>query len=428
MKIGFARLDITPRLGAEMPGAFNARHNTGVHDPLHVSAMVVDDGGECAAFLGVDALSIRHSAVSRAREIVARHCGRAIPVLAAASHTHAGGPTATCLGSTEDPEYTRLVSDRIAQAVVVAYRRRTPARLGVGVGHEETVAYNRRFWMKDGRQTTHPGKGNPDIVRVAGPIDPQVGVVGAWDLDGRCLGCLVNYTLHCTVMGGLEVSADYPYYLDRTLRAALGEECVTVFINGAYGDVTQVANTIQREREFGEKWSRRIGTILGGEALKVLAATEPQDEVRVRSAAAHIHLTPRAVSPEALAAAEALLATPGDWNTERWYARELVLLAEMNRQEPEVPAEVQVLVLGDTAIVATPGEVFCEFGLRLKQESPFAHTFVANTANGSIGYVPTPEAMGPQGGGYEPRLCRSSKLVPEAGDQLVATALRLLRS
>ena len=33
--------------------------------------------------------------------------------------------------------------------------------------------------MRDGRQMTHPGKGNAEIVRPAGPIDPEVGVLAA---------------------------------------------------------------------------------------------------------------------------------------------------------------------------------------------------------------------------------------------------------
>jgi neutral ceramidase len=50
--------------------------------------------------------------------------------------------------------------------------------------------------MKNGLTYTHPGQGNPDIVGYAGPIDPQVGVIGAWDKEGWFLGCVVNYTCH----------------------------------------------------------------------------------------------------------------------------------------------------------------------------------------------------------------------------------------
>jgi hypothetical protein len=426
LKIGFGRADITPPIGAEMPGAFNKRHNVGVHDPLLASAMVVDDGCRIVGLVGLDSLSVPHSVVRAAETGIAEACGTPISLIVGASHTHSGGPVATALGSESDPWYLDLLTRRIAQSVILGYRARVPALLGSGRGYDDTTPFNRRFWMRNGRQATHPGKGNGDIVRVAGPIDPEVAVLGTWGAQGQYLGCVANFTLHCTVMGGLEVSADYPAYLRRTVEAAMGANSITVFLNGAYGDVTQVANTLQREREFGEKWARKIGTILGAEVVKVLATMEPGTEGEVAVADETVLLQPRSVDPGQLATAQHLLATEGAWDTERWYARELVLLDALNVEEPQVPAAVRAISIGGTALVAIPGELFCQFGLDIKAGSPFRQTMVVGTANGCVGYLPTAEAMGPQGGGYEPRLCRSSKLVPEAGYQLRDTALRLL--
>ena len=39
--------------------------------------------------------------------------------------------------------------------------------------------------MKDGFSMTHPGQGNPGIIEPAGPIDPQVGVLGAGARKGN---------------------------------------------------------------------------------------------------------------------------------------------------------------------------------------------------------------------------------------------------
>jgi hypothetical protein len=39
---------------------------------------------------------------------------------------------------------------------------------------------------------------NPDIIDYAGPIDPQVGVLGAWDEQGKLLGTIVNFSCHAT--------------------------------------------------------------------------------------------------------------------------------------------------------------------------------------------------------------------------------------
>jgi hypothetical protein len=68
--------------------------------------------------------------------------------------------------------------------------------------------------------------------------------------------------------------------------------------------------------------------------------------------------------------------------------------------------------------------MFCEFGLDCKERSPFEQTMYVSIANGNVGYVPTPAAIA--GGGYEPTLCRGSKLAPEAGGQIVDAQVRLL--
>ena len=70
--------------------------------------------------------------------------------------------------------------------------------------------------------------------------------------------------------------------------------------------------------------------------------------------------------------------------------------------------------------------MFCQFGLEIKAQSPFAQTMVIELANDYTGYIPTPTAF--EEGGYETWLARSSKLVPEAGPQLTETAVRLLKT
>jgi hypothetical protein len=77
-------------------------------------------------------------------------------------------------------------------------------------------------------------------------------------------------------------------------------------------------------------------------------------------------------------------------------------------------------------MVGLPGEFFVEFGLQIKKASPARITLVVGLANGSIGYVPTPEAF--DQGGYEPTPWRYSRLAPEAGAVCVESARRQLKS
>ena len=114
------------------------------------------------------------------------------------------------------------------------------------------------------------------------------------------------------------------------------------------------------------------------------------------------------------------------WTSDEVWARETALLDGMNQEEPRVPAEVQMVRIGPAAIVSVPAEYFCSFGLDIKARSPFDPTFVVELANGCVGYVPDAQAVRDQSG-YEPRTARSSKLAPEAGEQLADAAVALLR-
>ncbi len=129
-------------------------------------------------------------------------------------------------------------------------------------GVEKSVAFNRRFKMRDGRTVTHPGQGNPDIVEPAGPTDPEVGVIGVWDEKKKLLGCVVNFSCHATTSPG-GISANYIYYLEKVIQGYYGKDAVVVFLNGASGDVTQVDNQSPYKYPDGERWAQLVGGKVG---------------------------------------------------------------------------------------------------------------------------------------------------------------------
>jgi hypothetical protein len=444
MQVGFASADVTPSIGMERPGGFSKVYHQNIHDPCCAKAMVIEDGDLVVAFVGLDTLSVKRSIVAAARELITAKTG--IPgahVMIGASHTHTSGPIIGAFpgdfahafdpdfcedlaqnnATSANPDYCRHVAAQIATAVIEAYNRREEAGLAIGRGHEDTVAFNRRFWMKDGTQKTHPGKGNPDIVKPAGPADPEVGVLSAWRPDGGFLGCLVNFTCHGTT-GNPGASADWIYWLRETITGGMdGGE--VVFLNGACGDVTQVNNLSLQERESGPKWSRRVGQKVGAEALKVLCMAEPTALTPLAAKQAFVKIKAREVPEDRFEEALAYLKSQPEEGWDKWWAREVVLLHEAIKLEPEVTAEVQALQVGPVVFLANGAEYFCQFGLNIKARSPFPFTYVVELANQSLGYVPTAEAMGPQGGGYEPRMATSSRLVPEAGKMLEDAAVAL---
>jgi hypothetical protein len=53
----------------------------------------------------------------------------------------------------------------------------TLAKTFTAIGHESSIAFNRRYHMKDGTVGWNPGKRNPNILKAAGVIDPALTIV-----------------------------------------------------------------------------------------------------------------------------------------------------------------------------------------------------------------------------------------------------------
>ena len=423
--VGFAETDITPKLGSQSPGGMQARRLNEVHDRLKVVAMVLKNDKAIVALVGIDSLFITEETTARARETITRETH--IPganVLIGASHTHGGGPIASCFESEADPAYLELVSARVAEAVGSAYRSLHVAELGDGFGREPSISFNRRFLMRDGKHLTHPGKGNADIVKPAGAIDPDVGVLAARSPGGSLLGVFVNFACHLTVMGGNGFTADYVYHLRETLRQHFKNPKLAVgFLLGAAGDVTQVDN-LRPGREFGDPWARMFGLALAAETVQTVERMSWQHDLLIQTAQTFVNIPIRDAN-EADREIPALGLGSGSTVVDKIYARERELLAQERLRRPLVPCEVQAIRIGDLGLVTTGAEFFCQLGLDIKAASPFPRTWVVSLANDWIGYVPTASAY--YAGGYEPRTARSAKMVPWAGQSLVEASLAVLK-
>src|SRR6266436_2243179 len=148
LQVGFGIGDITPDAGMEMPGGFSKRTGKGVRDKLLAVACVVHDGERTAALVGIDSLFITRPTVEVARRSIQK--ATRIPgehVLIGASHTHTGGPIASCLGCDADPKYLDKVATGIASAVGDAWNSLHAAEIGVGTGIVDNISFNRRFLM-----------------------------------------------------------------------------------------------------------------------------------------------------------------------------------------------------------------------------------------------------------------------------------------
>jgi neutral ceramidase len=449
LKAGFAERDITPDVGMSMPGNYLPDFVKGFHDRCKVRSAVFDDGSMKVALVGVDTVVVPEDVVAAARKEIQQRCGiEPGAVMVGAAHNHSGGPIGMMnLGEFEhapellrqlaaeksqvtDPGYVKWVVKEIVDAVCEAYENRVEAWCGSAVGLEDKVAFTRQFHMKNGLTYTHPGQGNPDIVSPAGPIDPQVGVIGAWDPAGRFLGCIVNYTCHVTTNPGTgsEASANWVYYMEKVIRAAMGAEVPVVFLQGAAGNVTQVDNLSPFKYPKTTQWAEFVGGRVGAEAVKVLLTMVPGSLTPLAAKAEVLQMKRRVPSPEHVRNAYAMVKQDiASMDRAKWiFAKETVLLDYMAKNNPEVAVEVQAIQVGPVVFVSNPAELFCQAGLDIKAGSHFPQTCVVAYANGAVGYVPTEEVLGPHGGGYETRLSTYTNLEVTASSQIVKAGVDLI--
>lgn len=444
-KAGLAERDISPEIGMEAPGGYGKSYHRVFHDPCKVRAVVFDDGAHRVALVGIDALFIHRQTTESVRRKIEAQTG--IPgqaVMLSASHSHSSGPMSGVMpgeydhasdlvkklayehSTCADPAYLEKVEQALVEAVVEANEKRAAVQAGIGRGVEDQVAFNRRFRMRSGLTTTHPRQGNPDILEPAGPVDPEVGVIGVWDAENKLLGCVVNFACHATTSPG-GISANYVHYLEQAIRGFFGPETVVVFLNGASGDVTQVDNLSPYVFPTPEKWAMRVGGRVGAEAVKVLLSMHPGELTPVAATNTVLTIPRRMPDPQRLERCLALVQKdPKTVDATEWtFAKEIVLLDADLKKSPERQVEVQAVQVGPAVFVTTPAEYFCEFGLQIKKRSKFPFTFPVSLANGCVGYVPTEEAFGPRGGGYETRLTSYSNLEPTAGTQMMNAGVQL---
>ncbi len=428
LRLGTAAVKINPPVGIPLAGYYSPRGSDGILDDLYAKVAVLDDGRTQAALVVCDLITVPRHTVIEARKLIEQMTG--LPgshVMISATHTHTG-PVLTRESARDGLDgggdlvrkYTAELPSKIAQGVAEARQRLVPVRTSCARGREDRLAFTRRFWMKDGTVGWNPGKNNPNIIRPVGPIDPEIGVVYFQTADAKPVLTYVNYAMHADTTGGLKCWPDFPGVLARRLAEYKGAEMLTIFANGACGNLNHI-NVQWSDRQHGPEEAIRLGTILAGDVLKMYMDLKPAAEgaLCVRSEVLSLPLAP--VTEKDVAEAREVVRRGAKAKfLEQVQAYKALDVAARKGRPWE--AEVQVMTLGrELAWVALPGEVFVELGLSIKAASPFPQTHVVELANGSFSYIPNRSAYAE--GNYE---VVSARCAEGSGEMLVTAAIRML--
>ena len=258
MKLGFAKVNITPPLGTELAGYAGYRLSAGVHDPLYCKAVFLEQEGVRYALIALDLLCVDEALYYRIAQVLEPLGIAKQRLIVSAIHTHAAprgvipgeGPLAQ-VNSPSNPNnsafhgYIQTVIHAAYAACEQAVMNLEPFLIRAAQGELPPVGSE--------RHTGDVPKGNLTVIQCRTE-------------SGKLL-TVYNFPCHPTVMSAanLLVSADFV----GTIEERLGGE-MAVFLNGAGGDVS--TRFTRRESTFAE--CARMGS-LAAEQIKAVIETVP---------------------------------------------------------------------------------------------------------------------------------------------------------
>jgi hypothetical protein len=376
LRVGAAVRDITPT--AQMLPLTRAPkvEMTGVLDPIHVRVIALSSGG--ATTLIVCSETGRSLGPQLARDL-SRHVGIPLEaILFTSTHSHATPEVsenwlnlidvkerasvpaneAAVVKVTNQQLWAMHAQRQLLSAAEEAIAKMKSASVGIGysasyINVNRGAVYNR---SKDGQVSEYVNLGfNP-----TGPTDKTVAVIRFNGDDGKAVAFITDYAVHGTVMhantsmnGKTGISADIPGLVSTWLEQKYPGS-VAMWLSGAAGDQAPLIQNQMLTRnpqtgEMDESFSNSY------DMLQYLSRIHFAD---VEAALAKI--------------------TKYEHNAPVNY----------DYRDANIPAKesgnygisLQLLRVGDIALVGFPGELFSTLGKDIKQASPLQHTLVVNHA------------------------------------------------
>lgn len=441
----------------EQLGSTEAIFPQGVEGEMRATALLLQaDTRVC--FVSVDCIVVTAAMAQEACERIAAEGW--VPrdnILICPTHTHHAYSTVDVLGLVSHKEFVRRIIEGIVLAVEAAVLKLADPRatqldldaeLLLGLASEATVGQNSRVLLKDG-SIGWWGYEEADVVRPTGPFDPDIPIIAFRRPDGKMAGIMYNRAVHN--IGALRegvISPGVYGLVAQELEKRLGER-------GLGTDPLSPGQERAREACCGELGSVPSpghvlyfpGAIGSSHNCTCTGSGVPTDEANVRlldaiergleGAKAGLVGPVRSVRrPFAYRVREFDEAAEAA-KVEHYSRRYLGASAEGNmrvmdgqraelapHQGEERTAWLQVIRLGEIAVVGVPCEFFARLGLAIRQRSPFRHTFIFGLANDDFGYVGDREGLAL--GGYQMWVSPHCPGAPGTGEAMVEQALAML--
>ncbi len=455
--VGAASTDITPEKPAALSGQFHIRISTGIESPVTANVVLVesregDKSLDLATIVSCDVVSVPMGVFDMVREEV----GKQLPdfdtskIFLAATHTHTapelrlGKWVLPKEGVTQVEDYREFFAKRIADAIVKAWKARTPGSVTWGLSHA-VVAYNRRAVYADGRSQMYGPTNTKDFRGLEGYEDHDIGSMFFWNDADKLIAVMVNVSCPSQeVESRRATNADYWHPVRESLREKYGADLTVVGLCGAAGDQSPhlMYRKVAEERMRKLRGLSRLDEI----ARRIVRAVDNAYEVVKNDRHSDVpvvhevevvklpkRLVTEAEYAEAKAGVDAALAkiekdpkaADREHRRMKWYQATVDRFEEAKTEpNPILEMELHVVRIGGAVICTNQFELFTDFGIRMKGRSKAEQTFVVQLV-GPGTYLPTARAVK---GGHYSAIVHSSHVGPEGGQVLVDKTVELIDS
>src|SRR5262245_21140506 len=379
-----------------------------------VATVIEKPGAGKVCVVACDVLMLNRDLLDPVTEEVAKALGIAEShVLINCTHTHHAPSTVTIHGYERDEVFCRRVQKAIVKAAkdADAKLKTGDATFHFRLGEESSVGQNSRLLLKDG--SIYWIGPRDDAVRPTGPFDPELPVLAFRGANSKPLAVLFNHSTHTIGVRKGGRSPSFYGLAAQELEDDLGG--TFLFLEGASGSTHNLGtpaaeNTIRIKQAVKDALEKttprpvsRITAVKKPFKFKVRKFDEAKEDAAVSA-----YCKERA-------------GKQADAYTEVFRAQRKVLAP---KQGEERTTWLQVVMIGDVAIVGVPAEFFTVLGQEIKRRSPFRYTYVAELANDWIGYLPDKKAF--DLGGYQTWTGLHSFADRDTGEKMVDAAVAML--
>ena len=400
-KAGAGREIVTPYIGSHLFGYRPDVIAESVNDNLTVTVAAFEENGVRALVICATICEISTALANEIRNTISDASGIPFDYISiSATHTHSGPVTVEMAGWGDiDRVYCdEILIPKTLAAAKTAISNLIPAKLGIGDTISK-VGINRRETLADG--TVILGQ-NP-----WGIYDPQMTVIALRGLDGSPILNIIHYGCHGTAAGcNHEISRDWSgVMIDRLEEMS---SCMTVFINGACGDV---GPRLTNGKTVGDiSYVRELGAVAASDALRAYnSIKEFREDISLKTTSEEISLPYKplpSIDENAAALAQYdSVDTSSLINIEKLeYEHLLSINKELKKEGQHKTAftyRQTLIAVGPVLFVPLPFEVFSEITIRLRHYSKYPYTLSLSNSNGANAYLPSQDQI--CRGGYEIR-------------------------